>query len=363
MIWFIIAKSFSIWLDWLQLGRRSATEKDLEILILRHQLSILERKYHKVVRPSRSEKLILAVLVNQLKQRVGYTIHDLRNVVHIVRPETVLKWHRELVKRKWTFRRQKQGGRPQIDPAIETLIVRLARENDWGYGKIVGELQKLGHSISEQTIANILKRHGIPPLPERKPSLSWQHLMTHYKDQLFACDFFTIETLFLKTIYILFFIEIGTRRVHFAGCTDHPNKRWMTQQARQIIWILNEQDTTMRFLIRDRDTKFTQSFDSVFESEGIDIIRTPIRAPNANAYAERWVRTVREECFDKLIVVNEKHLKRVMNEYVTYYNTARPHQGIEQQIPIQPDISTESGPIRCRDVLGGIIHDYYRDTA
>lgn len=334
MIWFIITKSFSLWLDCIRLGRKSSTEKDLEILILRHQLSILERKYHKVVRPSRSEKLILAVLVNQLKQRVGYTIHDLRNVVYIVRPETVLKWHRELVKRKWTFRPQKQGGRPQINPTLETLILRLAHENDWGYGKIVGELQKLGHSISEQTIANILKRYGIPPLLERKPSLSWKHLMTHYKDQLLACDFFNIETLFLQTIYVLFFIEIGSRRIHFAGCTTHPNKRWVTQQARQIIWKLDEQDTAMRFLIHDRDTKFTTSFDAIFQAEGINIIRTPIRAPNANAYAERWVRSVREECFDKLIIVNERHLKRVMNEYVIYYNTARPHQGIEQQIPI-----------------------------
>jgi len=168
LIWFIIAKSFSLWLDCIRLGRKSSTEKDLEILILRHQLSILERKYHKVVRPSRGEKLILAVLVNQLKRKIGYSIHDLKNVIHIVRPETVLKWHRELVRRKWTFRQEKQGGRPQIDQALETLILRLARENDWGYGKIVGELQKLGHSISEQTIANILKRHGIPFRAEKQ---------------------------------------------------------------------------------------------------------------------------------------------------------------------------------------------------
>lgn len=162
---------------------------------------------------------------------------------------------------------------------------------------------------------------------------------------------------------MLFFIEVGSRRVYFAGCTAHPTRVWVNQQARQILWQLDEQDASIHFLIHDRDTKFSSSFDALFQSEGIRTIQTPIQAPNANAYAERWVRSVREECLDKLIIVNEKHLKGVMNEYVTYYNTARPHQGIQQQIPIAPDISTESGPVRCRDVLGGIIHDYYREVA
>ena len=175
---------------------------------------------------------------------------------------------------------------------------------------------------------------------------------------------FTIETLFLKTIYVLFFIEIGSRRIHFAGCTTEPNQRWVTQQARQLMWDLNEQGTPIRFLIHDRDTKFSASFDTVFASEKIDIILTPYRAPNANAYAERWVRTVREECLDKLIILNQQHLHRVMREFVTYYNTARPHQGIAQQIPTPiSNKPNTSGRICCRDVLGGIIHDYYRDAA
>lgn len=245
---------------------------------------------------------------------------------------------------------------------IEVLILRFARDNAWGNGKIAGELRKLGHCISEQTVANILKRHGIPPLPERQPSLSWKHLMTHYKDQLLACDFFTIETLFLQTIYVLFFIEIGTRRIHFAGCTAQPNQLWVTQQARQLMWELDEQETSIRFLIHDRDTKFTQSFDTVFQAEGIDIIRTPIRAPNANAYAERWVKSVREECFDNLIIINQAHLKQAMREYVKYYNTARPHQGIQQRTPIALPKPNNHGRVRCRDVLGGLIHDYYRDA-
>ena len=187
--------------------------------------------------------------------------------------------------------------------------------------------------------------------------------MTHYKDQLLACDFFAVETLFLQTLYVLIFVEIGTRRVHFAGCTAHPNKAWVTQQAHQVMWALEDRDPAIRFLIRDNDKKFTESFDTVFRSESIDVIPTPYRAPNANAYAERWIRSVREECLDKLLIINQAHLRRVMIEYIEFFNTARPHQGLDQQIPV-PTIARETtGPVRCRKVLGGIIHDYYRDAA
>ena len=267
-----------------------------------------------------------------------------------------------MVKRKWTYHQKSKRGRPRTEKKIERLILRLAVENkDWGYGKIEGELRKLGIEIDEDTIANILDRHGIPSAPQRGSSSSWRHLMTHYKGQILACDFFTIETLFLKTLYVLFFIDLGTRQVYFAGCTDHPTKAWVTQQARQMTWQLEDLETPMRFLIHDRDTKFTQSFDTVFKSEKLKIIRTPYRAPNANAFAERWVRTVREECLDKLIIINQQHLRQVMLEYISYYNTARPHQGIEQEIPARRNVSVfDSGPVVCHDVLGGIIHDYQR---
>ena len=185
--------------------------------------------------------------------------------------------------------------------------------------------------------------------------------MTHYKDQILACDFFTIETLFLKTLYVLFFIDLATRQVYFAGCTEHPTKTWVTQQARQMVWQLDDHATPMRFLIHDRDTKFTQSFDTVFRSEKLKIIRTPYRAQNANAFAERWVRTVREECLDKLIIINQQHLRQVMLEYISYYNSARPHQGIDQHIPVPQNTAVaDSGSIVCYDVLGGIIHEYQR---
>jgi len=162
--------------------------------------------------------------------------------------------------------------------------------------------------------------------------------MTHYKDQLLVCDFFTVETLVLQTLYMLVFIEIGSRRVHFAGCTAHPDNAWITQQARQMVWKLEERDPAIRFLIRDNDKKFSQAFDTVFRAEGIDVIPTPYPAPNANAYAERWIRSVREECLGKLLIINQSHLRRVMREYVEFFNTARPHQGIEQQNPISPQI-------------------------
>ena len=185
--------------------------------------------------------------------------------------------------------------------------------------------------------------------------------MTHYKDQILACDFFTVETVWLKTIYVLFFIELGTRRVHFAGITPNPNQLWVTQQARQLIWKLGEQDSSLRFLIHDNDTKFPQSFDIVFLSEGFHVIHTPFHAPNANAFAERWGRSVREECLDHILILNAFHLKRVLLEYIDdYYNIARPHQGIGQCFPIPNETLKITGSIQCRKILGGIINDYYR---
>jgi transposase len=363
MVWFVVMAIFSTLLDWVRLGQKSESEKTLEILLLRRQLAIVERTLDKPIRPSRGEKLTLAVLTTKLKAGTGRTAKELGEIIRIVQPETVLKWHRELVRRKWTQQKKNLGGRPRTAREIEQLVLRLARENDWGNGKIEGELIKLGYEISDETVANILKRHGIPPAPERRPSLSWRHLMTHYKDQILACDFFTVETLFLQTIYILVFIEIGSRRVHFAGCTPHPTSAWVTQQARQVMWELTDREPPIHFLIRDRDTKFTPTFDTVFRSEGIHIIRTPVRAPNANAYSERWVRSVRQECLDKLLIINAPHLRRVLQDYIAYYNTARPHQGIQQRMPIPRPSSNATGPVYSRQVLGGILHDYYRAAA
>jgi putative transposase len=305
----------------------------------------------------------VVVLATKLKAKTGRTIKGIGEVIRIVKSATLFGWHKQLVRLKWTYRQRHPGGRPRTDREIERLVVRLARENGWGFERIEGELLKLGYTISHETVGAILRRHGIPPASERETSPSWRHLMTHYKDQLLACDFFTVETLFLQTIYVFFFIEVGTRRVHFAGCTTNPTGAWITQQACQVLWALEDRDPAIRFLIRDNDKKFSQAFDTVFRSEGINVIPTPYRAPNANSYAERWIRSVREECLDKLLITNQAHLRRVMRDYVEFFNTARPHQGIDQQIPIPQTGRQINGPVRCRNVLGGIIHDYYRDAA
>lgn len=362
MFWFCVWQVVSTLIELIRLGRRSESDKDFEILLLRRQLAIYERRQERAPHLSKVEKLTLVVLGTKLKEQTGRTIKAMGDVIRIVKPATLFGWHRALVRRKWTYH-HRHAGRPRTDQEIEQLVLRLARENGWGYERIEGELLKLGYTISHETVGNILERHGIPPAPERDPSPSWRHLMTHYRGQLLACDFFTVETLFLQTLYVLVFIEIGTRRVHFAGCTAHPDNVWVTQQARQVMWELEDRNPGIRFLIRDNDKKFTEAFDTIFRSEGIDVIRTPYRAPNANSYAERWIRSVREECLDKLLIINQAHLRRVMREYITFFNTARPHQGLEQQIPV-PKIGHEhAGSVRSRAVLGGIIHDYYRDAA
>ena len=364
MIWLVVMHLFSTLFDLIRIGRLSEDDKDLEILLLRQQLGIAERKLHKPLRASRAERLTLAVVTTKLRSSSIRTEEQLRQIIRIFQPETVLGWHRQLVKRKWTYNPSGHNGRPRIDQALERLVVRFAQGNpDWGYDRIEGELGKLDYTISDETIANILRRHNIPPAPERGGSPSLRHLMTHYKVQILACDFFTVETLFLKTVYVLFFIELGTRRVHFAGCTTNPDDSWVTQQARQITWNLDDTNQSFRFLIRDRDKKFTAAFDTIFRSEGMKIIRTPRQAPNANSHAERYVRSVRSECLDKIIVINQAHLRSVLTEYVEFYNTRRPHQGIGQQSPIIRSPEKNEGLVHRRHVLGGIINDYYRMVA
>ncbi len=212
MVWFIIGHLFTSVLAWVRIGRLSNLEKDLELLLLRQQLVMLERQLHKPLHPSRIEKLTLAVVAVKLKTITHCSAAGLRDILKLFQPETVLSWHRELVRRKWMYRTAKPRGRPRTREEIDALVVWFARENaDWGY------------AISEQTIANILERHGILPAPQRQGSISWRHLMTHYRQQILARDFFTVDTLFLHTVYVLFFIELHTRRVYLAGCTNHPD--------------------------------------------------------------------------------------------------------------------------------------------
>lgn len=365
MIYLLLAHLVSLLLDLLAILLRSQHHKDLEILLLRQQLRILQRQHPYAPRIPRWEKLALAVLVAKFASLKQGGRDRLNQVVLLFKPDTLLKWHRDLVRRKWTFTKRRTRGRPSTGPDLTALLLRLAQENpSWGCNKIQGELLKLGYGIGRSTIRDILKRHQVPPAPQRaKQGSSWRAFLGHYRQQMLACDFFTVETAWLRTIYVFFFIELGCRRVHFAGCTSQPTAVWVTQQARQLIWTLQDEKMPIRFLIRDRDAKFTASFDTVFVDEGVEIIRTPYRAPRANAFAERWIRRVRAECVDRLLIMGERHLGRVMKEYIAYYNKARPHQGIEQRCPVPMDSGVREGPVKCRDVLGGIVHDYYCEAA
>ena len=360
MIFSLLMSLFSLSFDLMAVMGVAKSDKDLEIIILRQQVRILQRKVKTPPRLSDPEKVVLATLTDKYSQFTEDARQHLHQVMLIFKPDTVLRWHRELVRRKWTFKRKAKPGRPGISSELEALIVRLAKENPrWGYDKIQGELLKLGHNLSASSVRNILKRHRITPASERS-SGSWRSFLGHYKDQILACDFFTVETIWLKTIYVLFFIDLGTRRVHLAGCTTNPDTTWVTQQARQLVWNLKDYSQDMAFLIHDNDKKFPSSFDILFSSEGIEIVHTPYQASRANAFAERWVRSVREECLDPLLILNESHLRRVLKEYGEYYNHARPHQGIDQRFPVSGPVRSINGPVRRLDVLGGVIHDYYR---
>jgi len=365
MLWSILTHLAGFIVDLAVGARRAEQAKDLEIALLRHQLRLLQRRSPRPPRLSRWEKLTFAVLATKRSRLTTGPRGRLARAILLVQPETVLKWHRELVRRKWTYRRRQAGGRPPIAAEVEALLLRLAAENPrWGYGRLQGELATLGHPLGRSTVRDVLKRRRVPPAPQRgRRASTWRQFLAQHRDVVLACDFFTVETVALKTVYALFFLAIGTRRVHFAGCTAHPTAAWVTQQARNLTWTLQEGGQPVRFLIHDRDAKFPSAFDTVFAAEGVAVIRTPYRAPNANAYAERWVRSARAECLDHLLIASEAHLRRVLMEYVAHYNHARPHQGIEQQCPVALPAPVRDGPVRRRDRLGGLLHDYYREAA
>jgi transposase InsO family protein len=279
-----------------------------------------------------------------------------------VRPETLLRLHRELVRRKWTYRRMGHPGRPPVEPDLRALIVRLGRENPrWGYQRIRGNLLKLGIRVSATTVRTILRRSGLDPAP-RRGGPTWAESLWSQAAGIWATDFFTVETIGLKTLYVLFFIELSTRRVHPAGVTAHPDSAWVTQQARNLA--IDERLSGVRFLLRDRDTTFSGSFDAVLRAEGVRVIRTPVRAPRANAFAERFVRTVRRECLDHVLIYGRRHLERVLQAYVAHYVAERPHRGLGLAVPAgtrTPQVrGTPRTPVERRDVLGGLIHEYRR---
>jgi transposase InsO family protein len=279
----------------------------------------------------------------------------------LVKPETLLRWHRRLVAGAWTYPRG--PGRPPLDEDVQALIVRLARENPrWGYQRIQGELLRLGVQVSATAIRTTLRRHRLDPAPRRKAT-SRRGFLRQQAAGIVACDFFTVDTVWLRRLYVLFFIEHDTRRVHLAGVTVNPDSRWVTQQARKLLLVLEARGRRIRFLLRDRDAKFSRSFDDVFRSEGGEVLVTPVQAPKANAYAERWVRTARAECLDWLLIVGRSHLEQVLRVYVEHYNRHRPHRALGLEAPDRPAGlaivgEDQPGEVRRRDLLGGLLHEY-----
>ena len=333
---------------------RPRAKLEAEVLALRHQLRVLERQ---VGRPrwQPTDRVFLAAFSGILPRP------DWRSLVPS--PQTLLRWHRELVRRKWAAYRRLPRRRRRAPSELHKLILRVARENDgWGFRRIQGELLKLGYKCSPTTVKKVLRRHGVPPAPQRSRR-SWREFVRQHADQMLACDFFTVDTVWMTRLCVFFFIEIGSRRVHLAGCTYSPNEAWVVQHARNLAWKLQEGELgAKKFLLRDRDSKFTAAFDEVFGSEGVQIVRVPYRTPRANSVAERFVGTVRRECLDHLLIFGRRHLEGVMTMFLEHYQRARPHQGIDQRRPWPPPDETVAldAPVERIDRLGGLLHDYRR---
>jgi len=332
---------------------RSSDAKEVEILVLRHELAVLRRQQPRP-RLEPLDRAWLSLLSRLLPRR--------RWSVFVVTPATLLGWHRRMVRRHWTCPNTARG-RPPLADEIQALMVRLAVENPrWGYQRIKGELAGLGYQVSASSVRRVLRVNGIDPAP-RRASTTWSSFIRQQASGIVACDFFTVDSVWLTRYYVLFFIEIESRRVHLCGITTNPMGAWVTQQARNLAAELEEAGRVVRHLIRDRDAKFIRPFDDVWRSLGAEVIRTPVRTPNANAHAERWVGTVRRECLDHLLVVGPRHLARVLNAYVDHYNAHRPHRSL-RLLPPEPrsrppeTVPPSLGSICRRDVLGGLIHEY-----
>ena len=338
-------------LDWVVLRARSDTAKEIEILVLRHQLAVLRRRSPRP-RISWTDRALIAALTGLLPTH--------RRLGLFVTPATILRWHRQLVPRHWTMRPTRPG-RPAIPAGLRALVARLASENPtWGYRRIHGELASLGYRIGASTVWTILHAAGIDP-SSRRAGPSWSEFLRAQAHAILACDLFHVDTLALRRLYVFFVIEHDTRRVRILGATAHPSGAWLTQQARNLAMDLDDAGRRFRFLIRDRDAKFTAAFDAVFTAMDIRIIRTPVQAPRANAIAERFVGTVRRELLDRLLIINQRHAAVVLEQYADHYNSHRPHRTLGQAAPLRPltqRTTSAANTVRRRDRLGGLLHEY-----
>ena len=354
-------------MDWPHLLAYITGRVDQELLLRNEYLAaencILRAKIKGRLQLSDGEKSTLAEIARRLGRKA------LAEVAVVARPDTILRWFCKLVAHKFDGSGYRQTvGRPRVDPVIENLIVRMARENPtWGYDRIVGALTNLGHTVSDQTVGNILKRHGIAPAPRRKHTTRWRDFIRAHMDVLAGTDFFTVEVLTLKglmTYYVLFFIQLETRRVCLAGITPYPDQPWMEQQARNVTMKDWGFLARSRYLLHDRDGKFCPVFREVIQAGKVRPLKLPACSPNLNAFAERWVRSVKEECLSQLILFGENSLRRALTQYIEHYHRERNHQGKANELlfplPRGPARRRPQGAIRCRERLGGLLKYYER---
>ncbi len=321
--------------------------------MLRHEVAVLRRANPRP-RLDWADRAVFATLIRLLPARL--------RMHRLVTPGTVLRWHRRLITRKWTY--PNRTGRPPVSAEITALIERLATDNNgWGYKRIQGELLKLGHQVSASTIRRVLKALKIPPAPERHTDTTWRKFLQTQASTMLATDFFHVDcAVTLQRLYCLFVIEIGSRYVHILGITANPDGPWTTQQIRNLVMDLGDRAADFRFLGRGRAGQFTASFDAVLASAGIEAVKIPPRSPRANAYAERFVLTARTEVTDQMLIFGERHLLLVLAGYAAHYNGRRPHRS-RQLRPPRPDhpvADLSRNRIQRRPVLGGLINEYER---
>ena len=338
---------------WLVLLGRSSASKNAELLVLRHEVAVLRRTKPRP-RLDWADRAVLAALIRHLPRRL--------RAHRLVTPGTVLRWHRRLVRKKWTY--PNRTGRPPVSAEITALIERLATENtSWGYQRIQGELLKLGHRVSASTIRRVLKALRIPPAPKRRTDTTWRQFLHSQAATMLATDFFHVDcAVTLQRLYCLFVMEVGSRYVHILGVTANPDGPWTTQQIRNLLMDLGDRAAGFRFLVRDRAGQFTASFDAILASTGIQAVKIPPRSPRANAYAERFVLTARTEVTDRMLIFGERHLRLVLTEYARHYNGRRPHRSRELRPPRpdHPAADLSQQRIKRRTILGGLIYEYQR---
>jgi putative transposase len=342
-----------------RLWRRGDDHKTIEILLLRHQLAVLQRQLAATGKRPRldwADRAIIVLLAGLVPKarRAGLRL--------FVTPDTILRWHRDLLRRRWTGKSRPKNGRPATHRNIKSLVLRMARQNPaWGYRRIHGELAGLGVHVAASTVWDILKNAGIDPAPRRN-SATWASFLRSQAEGIVACDFFTADLLDGAKVYVLAVIEHATRRIRILGSTLHPSGEWTAQMARNLLMDLDDATATVKFLIRDRGSNFTATFDAVLADAGIRTVLCNVRTPRMNAIMERWIGSARRELLNRTLIWNHEHLRQILHDYEVHHNTHRPHMGLSAAAPLRPlpPNVTDLDAFRVRRTrrAGGVINEY-----